>query len=103
MKKRLAVSSVLLALLVGAPLTFAKKPKDGSETTTGATYGMERFDMNQNGILEDDEKAAIKKAFAEGDVAAKMLDTNKDGILDDAEIAAIKLSPPPTKKKKKKE
>jgi len=64
---------------------------------------MERFDLNQNGILEDDEKAAIKKAFAEGDVAAKMLDTNKNGILDDSEIAAIKLPPPPKKKKKNKE
>jgi hypothetical protein len=102
MKARFAVFSVILTFLIGAPLTFAKK-KDGSETTTGTTYGMERFDLNQNGILEDDEIAAIKKAFAEGDVAAKMLDTNKNGILDDSEIAAIKLPPPPKKKKKNKE
>jgi hypothetical protein len=102
MKTRFAVSTIILTFLIAAPLTFAKK-KDGSETTTGTTYGMERFDLNQNGILEDDEKAAIKKAFAEGDVAAKMLDTNKNGILDDSEIAAIKLPPPPKKKKKNKE
>jgi len=102
MKTRFAVSTIISTFFIGAPLTFAKK-KDGSQTTTGTTYGMERFDLNQNGILENDEKAAIKQAFAEGDVAAKMLDTNKNGILDDSEIAAIKLPPPPKKKKKNKE
>ncbi|MCX8513071.1 MAG: hypothetical protein ORN83_15095 [Chthoniobacteraceae bacterium] len=102
MKTRFAVSTIIFTFFIGAPLTFAKK-KDGSQTTTGTTYGMERFDLNQNGILENDEKAAIKQAFAEGDVAAKMLDTNKNGILDDSEIAAIKLPPPPKKKKKNKE
>jgi len=63
---------------------------------------MARFDGNQNGILDPDEIASIKKAFEDGDTAAKMLDTNKNGVLDDSEIAAIKLPPAESDKKKKK-
>lgn len=92
---------ILLTSLSAAPWTFAKGKQEG--ITTGATYGMARFDLNQSGTLEEDEKAAIRKAFAEGDVAARMLDTNKNGILEESEIDAIKLPTPPHGKKKKKE
>ena len=49
------------------------------------------FDANKNGVIDGDEVAAVRKAFAadpKGQFAS--YDTNKDGKLDDAEIAAIK-------------
>src|SRR5436853_7920916 len=55
------------------------------------------FDTNKNGIIDGDEVAAVRKAFAadpKGQFAA--YDLNKDGKLDDAEIANIK--PPGAKK-----
>jgi hypothetical protein len=57
-----------------------------------------KYDLNHNGVIDEDEKAAIRKDYAanpEGDL--KRFDKNKDGKLDDEEIAAIK---PPTGKKK---
>src|ERR1043165_4057460 len=55
------------------------------------------FDTNKNGVIDGDEIAAVRKAFAadvKGQFAA--YDLNKDGKLDDAEIANIK--PPGAKK-----
>jgi len=101
MKKQATQLTVAVALLLAAPALFAKGKKDDS-ATTGATYGMARFDVNQNGVLDPDEIASIKKAFAEGDPAAKMLDTNNNGILEESEIAVIKLPPAESDKKKKK-
>jgi hypothetical protein len=49
------------------------------------------FDKNKNGVIDGDEVAAVRKAFAadpKGQFAA--YDKNKDGQLDDAEIATIK-------------
>src|SRR5438067_12684274 len=57
-----------------------------------------KYDTNHNGVIDEEEKAAIRKDFAanpEGDL--KRFDKNKDGKLDDEEIAAIK---PPAGKKK---
>ena len=57
-----------------------------------------KYDKNHNGVIDADEKDAIRKDYAanpDGDL--KRFDTNKDGKLDDAEIAAIK---PPTGKGK---
>jgi Ca2+-binding EF-hand superfamily protein len=55
------------------------------------------FDANKNGVIDGDEVAAVRKAFAadmKGQFAA--YDKNKDGKLEDAEIAAIK--PPGSQK-----
>jgi hypothetical protein len=55
------------------------------------------FDTNKNGIIDGDEVAAVRKAFAadpKGRFAS--YDVNSDGKLDDAEIAGIK--PPGAKK-----
>ncbi|MDP3071776.1 MAG: hypothetical protein Q8N18_15905 [Opitutaceae bacterium] len=49
------------------------------------------FDTNKNSVIDGDEVAAVRKAFAadpKGQFAA--YDKNKDGKLDDAEIADIK-------------
>jgi Ca2+-binding EF-hand superfamily protein len=49
------------------------------------------FDTNKNGVIDGDEIAAVRKAFAadpKGPFAR--YDANHDGKLDDAEIAEIK-------------
>ena len=81
--------------LVGwfAPSTALAAKADGPKAKFFAKY-----DKNHNGVIDDDEKDAIRKDYAanpEGDL--KRFDKNKDGKLDDEEIAAIK---PPTGKKK---
>ena len=56
-----------------------------------------KYDTNKSGIIDGDEIAAVRKAFAaepKGEFAG--YDKNADGKLDDAEIAAIK--PPGGKK-----
>lgn len=95
------IHSVLIVafLLSAAPASFAKGKKD---QRTSGTYGVAKFDVNENGILDPDEIAALRSAFAAGDTALQPLDVNNDGKLDDAEIAAIKLPAPEKKKKKKK-
>jgi hypothetical protein len=89
---------VALATWVGMAQPVEAKPKR-EEGSTG-TYGCARFDVNQNGILDEDEKAALLKAFEGGDPALKLLDTNNNGKLDESELGAIKL-PAPKKGKKK--
>jgi Ca2+-binding EF-hand superfamily protein len=52
----------------------------------------EKYDKNHNGVIDPDEREAIRKDFAEqpdGDL--KRFDINKDGKLDDKEIAAVTL------------
>ena len=75
------------------------KPK-GEERPT-FTYGCAKFDVNQNGILDPEEIAELRKAFDAGDTALKPLDVNNDGKLDDKEIAAIKLPKPAGKPQKR--
>lgn len=98
MKKIIPLALLLTIAGVFAPSTYAKGKKD-QQASTG-TYGVARFDVNENGMFEPSEIEALRKAFEEGDTALKALDTNNDGKLDDAEIAAIK--PPAAKGKKKK-
>jgi Ca2+-binding EF-hand superfamily protein len=93
MKSTSTISAIIgiAALLVASPALAAKKD--------GPRYKFfEKYDKNHNGVIDGDEKAAIRKDFAEkpdGDL--KRFDKNKDGKLDDEEIAAIK---PPTDKRK---
>jgi Ca2+-binding EF-hand superfamily protein len=66
-----------------------KAKKDGPKAKF-----FEKYDKNKNGIIDADEKEAIRKDYAEkpdGDL--KRFDANKDGKLDDEEILAVK---PPT-------
>ena len=95
MKKTWTIAA-LLALALAAPSAYAKKPK-GDKKGGGDVFS--RYDKNGNGVLDPDEKEAIKKAFGT-DPDLKKYDTNGDGKLDDNEIAAIK--PEMAKKKKKK-
>ena len=88
-----------LATWLGMPQSAEAKPK--REVKSTGTYGCARFDVNENGILEEDEKAALIKAFEAGDTALRLLDTNNDGKLGESELAAIKLSSSKKEKKRK--
>ncbi|MCE9520589.1 MAG: calcium-binding protein [Verrucomicrobia bacterium] len=100
MKKTLIISA-LLALAIGTPSAFAKggKGKGGKGAAT-STSEFAKYDTNADGVLEDSEKSAIKKAF-DTDSGLKKYDTNGDGKLDDSEISAIKPAGTAAKKKKK--
>ena len=97
MKATLPLLTVLAVLLSSA----ASEAKGKKEERSSGTYGCAKFDLNQNGTLEPEERKALLQAFSEGDTALKALDINNDGRLDDSEMAPIKL-PAPAKEKKKK-
>jgi Ca2+-binding EF-hand superfamily protein len=87
----IALSFGLFGLAVPSTVVAAKA--DGPKAQFFAKY-----DKNHNGVIDADEKDAIRKDYAanpEGDL--KRFDKNHDGKLDDEEIAAIK---PPTGKGK---
>jgi hypothetical protein len=95
MKKLLViVVSVSILGLLRVPCALAQK-SNGPKAKFFAKY-----DKNHNGVIDEDEKEAIRKDYAadpNGDL--KRFDKNGDGKLDDEEIAAIK---PPTGNGKKK-
>jgi hypothetical protein len=93
---------ILATAILGLPNAVQAKEKKKAPQTSSGTYGCAKFDVNQNGVFEDAEKAEIKKAFDAGETALKALDTNNDGQLDDAELAVAKAPTPPAKQKKKK-
>jgi hypothetical protein len=83
-------SKTLLAVALGAALVT------GSSAVFAAAPGPKarifaKYDTNKNGVIDGDEVAAVRKAFAadpKGEFAR--YDANADGKLDDAEIAEIK-------------
>lgn len=80
--------AAFLAILGTVPISsaFAANAGSGPKARIFA-----EFDSNKNGVIDGDEIAAVRKAFAadtKGPLAA--YDKNKDGKLDDAEIAAVK-------------
>jgi Ca2+-binding EF-hand superfamily protein len=97
-KKASMKKACIIALTLGlfgwaVPTTTLAAKADGPKARFFAKY-----DKNHNGVIDEDEKEAIRKDYAanpDGDL--KRFDTNKDGKLDDGEIAAIK---PPTGKGK---
>jgi Ca2+-binding EF-hand superfamily protein len=92
--KKVCILTLGLALFGWAvPSTVVAAKADGPKAKFFAKY-----DKNHNGVIDADEKDAIRKDYAanpEGDL--KRFDKNHDGKLDDEEIAAIK---PPTGKGK---
>jgi hypothetical protein len=98
--KKTWILTALLTLAINAPCAFAKKGKGGAAASGGVDV-FSRYDKNANGVLDDDEKKAIKAALAT-DPDLKKFDTNSDGKLDENEVAAIKPAGNDAKKKKKK-
>lgn len=93
MKNRRILSARLAGLSLIFPVCiFAASAGSGPKARIFA-----EFDLNKNGVIDGDEIAAVRKAYAaapKGQFA--VYDKNNDGKLDDAEIAAIK--PPGAKK-----
>jgi hypothetical protein len=85
--KRNLVSILTLGLLIGlADSTAFAAKANGPKAKFFAKY-----DKNNNGKIDADEKEAIRKDFkADPDGDLKRFDKNKDAKLDDEEIAAIK-------------
>jgi len=96
---RLAVVLVVAASLASAGVFAAdnpaNKPADPVDTNLAKLGPKARifakYDTNKNGVIDGDEVAAVRKAYAadpKGEFAK--YDTNHDGKLSDEEIAAIK-------------
>jgi Ca2+-binding EF-hand superfamily protein len=71
----------------------AVKPPTGLGKSAGITAFFDKYDKNQNGVIDSDEREAIRKDYAakpNGDL--KKFDTNNDGTLSDEEISAITRS-----------
>ena len=87
-----------IALVLGVAAALIPFPASAAKKDGPRFKFFEKYDKNHNGVIDEDEKAAIRKDYAEkpdGDL--KRFDKNKDGNLDNEELAAIK---PPTGKKR---
>jgi len=92
--KKLSLSLACIALFGRAALPGAAAANAGSGPKARI---FAEFDANKNGVIDGDEIAAVRKAFAadpKGQFAA--YDKDHDGKLSDDEIAGIK--PPGAKK-----
>jgi hypothetical protein len=84
-------SNPLLRAACGAVLLCASSTVFAAAAPGPKARLFAKFDTNKNGVIDGDEIAELRKAFAaepKGDLAR--YDTNKNGKLDDAEIAEIK-------------
>lgn len=101
----LGVCVIALAAPLGAFAKGNKGGKKGAAAQTAPSDVYAQYDKNGNGILDADEKDAIRKALAaDPNGMLKAYDTNADGKLSDDELAAIpstKAVDAPVKKKKK--
>lgn len=102
MKTQLTILTLACALAI-APSSFAGK-KNKAVAAPATPSVMSKYDKNNNGVLDDTEKEAVRAALAT-DPALKAFDRNSDDKLDDAELAALAKPTPvaePSKKDKKK-
>ncbi len=92
--------------LVAVPAAFAKRDKGTTPAQTTPSEVYAKYDKNNNGVLDPDEKDALKADFAKDPSGpANAYDVNKDSKLSDDEIAAIpatKTADAPAKQKKHK-
>ena len=70
--------------------------KSAKQANQPTRLNIARFDRNGNGVLDPDEKDAVRKLFA----TLAAFDTNKDGKLDENELAAVQPTKPLAKRKK---
>jgi hypothetical protein len=90
--KKLCILAIALITIVAAPTAFAKR---GDKTPTVPSDIYAKYDVNKNGTLDADEKAALVKDFeADKTGPLKSLDNNGDGKLTDGEIATISPTKP---------
>ena len=90
--KKLCMLAMSMLAIVAAPNAFAKK---GDKTPTVPSDIYAKYDLNKNGTLDADEKAALVKDFdADKTGPLKALDNNGDGKLTDGEIGTISATKP---------
>ena len=83
-------SKLLLVVALGAALVCTSLVFGAAAPGPKARI-FAKFDANKNNVIDGDEIAAVRAAFAaepKGDLAR--FDTNQNGKLDDAEITEIK-------------
>ncbi len=109
MKSLTTMFRIALGLLaLGFTTTIVKAKDEADKERKPSKEMMKKYDANQDGMLDDAEKAAMK---ADADAKAKEMraanlakyDVNKDGKLDDAEKAAMKADKEVAKDTKKAE
>lgn len=94
----------LFALVGSVSLSAAKAKKKSDEGASQVPAA--KYDKDNNGLLDSQEKQALAKAFKEGkDGAIKIYDLNQDGELTMEEIGQISLKSdtPAAPRKDKKE
>jgi hypothetical protein len=90
--KKLCILAIAMLAIVAAPTAFAKK---GEKTPMVPSDIYAKYDVNKNGTLDTDEKAALVKDFeADKTGPLKSLDNNGDGKLTDGEVATISPTKP---------
>ena len=93
----IVVASFAVFGLFAPATSFAGKNKDKKTDKKPDVFA--QFDKNANGVLDADEKEAVRKAFADGNADLKSYDTNSDGKLSDDEMAGIRPAKQHHKKK----
>jgi hypothetical protein len=81
----------LFALALGSAIVCGGSFVLGAAAPGPKARVMAKFDTNKNNVIDGEEIAAVRAAFAadpKGDLAR--YDTNQNGKLDDSEIAEIK-------------
>lgn len=109
--KRAALVIFTAVIFILAPSAFAKKKgkKDGDGKGKGDAAILKQFDRSGNRMIDGDEVATLKAAFAAAAPGSplKTLDRNVNGVIEDDEItglnarAAIGAAGAGKKKKKK--
>jgi membrane protein involved in colicin uptake len=97
-----------LAVLFVICACSAAQAEEGKQPKAVPPGVLKKYDANQDGVLDESEKAAMEadKAKKKAEMEAKRLqkfDTNKDGKLDESEIAAEKAAKAEAAAKKKAE
>ncbi len=90
--KKMKLAFALCASLIGGGIALADHAGGGGERRAEL---LQKYDTNKDGVLDANEKAAMKADFAAKRAARKQevlakYDTNKDGKLDEQERAAMR-------------
>jgi hypothetical protein len=90
MNKNLLTLAAGIAMLALPAAVHAAKDPEKKAAKQAIKAVLAEYDKNGNGIIDGDEKDAVRKAYeADKTGPLKRFDVNNDGTLDDTELAAI--------------